>query len=73
MWHKCEYEFLFKPKGFLESDKSFQSAMREFFLSKGYTLDQVACGDEECNLFTIEPVPEIIKESEAKVIKIPKK
>lgn len=72
MWHKCELEFIYKPKGFMESDKSMVGAMREFFMSKGYSMEQVACGEEECNLFTIEPLPTII-EDKPKVIKIPKK
>lgn len=72
MWHKCEFEFIYKPKGFMENEKVMVSALREFFMSKGYSMEAVACGDEECKLFTIEPLPTII-EDKPKVIKIPKK
>ncbi len=56
----------------MESDKVFQSALREFFMAKGYSMEKVECEEDECNLFTIEALPEIIKE-ESKVVKIPKK
>jgi hypothetical protein len=70
MYHKCEVEFLYKPKGILESPETFKEALRKFFLENGYMMEPVNCGEDEYKMFTIEPMPEMI---EKKVVKIPTK
>lgn len=68
MYHKCEIEFIYKPKGIFTSSEAFHSALRKFFLQEGYTMERVATEEENEYMFTICPVEEKI---EPKVIRIP--
>lgn len=61
MYHKCEISFIYKPKDLFANEKSLYSALREFFLSKGYSMNDVESEDDD-KMFTIEPLPEIMKQ-----------
>lgn len=71
MWHKCNLEILYKPKGIFTSKDSFYEALSKFFTQEGYRMDKVKTEDEYEGVFTIEPVDEKIEE--VKVVKIPTK
>lgn len=60
MYHKCSVEFIYKPKGILETDESFHAALSKFFTQEGYSMCPVSTKGDDA-MFTIEPLPQTIE------------